>query len=88
MLDTFHMNIEDTSFARSIFDARDFLHYLQISDSNRRYPGGGHIDFGEIVNSLKAIGFTGYLSLQILREPSYRKSAELGLMYLRSLIGA
>jgi len=86
-LDTFHMNIEDTSFARSIFDAREHLHYLQISDSNRLYPGGGHINFGEIVNALKAIGYTGYLSLQILREPSYEESAELGLAHLRSLIG-
>ncbi len=87
MLDTFHMNIEDKSFTKSIYDARDCLHYLQISDSNRLYPGGGHIDFGAIIDALKAIGFNGYLSLQILREPSYEKSAELGLMHLKSLIG-
>jgi sugar phosphate isomerase/epimerase len=87
MLDTYHMNIEDASFARSIFDAREHLHYLQISDSNRMYPGGGHIDYGEIINALQAIGFDGYLSLQIVREPSYAKAAELGIMHLRSLIG-
>ena len=87
ILDTFHMNIEDKSFAKSIFDAREHLYYLQISDSNRLYPGAGHVDFNEIINSLHAIGFTGYLSLQILREPSYEKSAELGIMHLRSLIG-
>ncbi|MGI9380229.1 MAG: TIM barrel protein [Methyloligellaceae bacterium] len=86
-LDTFHMNIEDTSFARSIFDAREHLYYLQISDSNRLYPGGGHINFGEIVNALKAIDYTGYLSMQILREPNFEISAELGLSHLRSLIG-
>tara|TARA_A100001037_G_scaffold245279_1_gene226631 strand:+ start:507 stop:1316 length:810 start_codon:yes stop_codon:yes gene_type:complete len=88
MLDTYHMNIEDASFARSIFECRDYLHYLQISDSNRMYPGGGHIDYGEIINALQSIGFDGYLSLQIVREPSYEKAAELGLMHLRSLIGA
>jgi sugar phosphate isomerase/epimerase len=87
ILDTFYMNIEDKSFAKSIFDASEHLHYLQISDSNRLYPGAGHIDFGEIINALQAINFDGYLSLQILREPSYEKSAELGIMHLRSLIG-
>ncbi|MBS28629.1 MAG: hypothetical protein CL566_06850 [Alphaproteobacteria bacterium] len=88
MLDTYHMNIEDASLARSIFECRDHLHYLQISDSNRMYPGGGHIDYGEIINALQSIGFEGYLSLQIVREPSYAKAAELGIMHLRSLIGA
>lgn len=87
MLDTFHMNIEDASFAKSIFDAREHLHYLQLSDSNRLHPGGGHIDFGEIVGALDAIGFDGFLSMQILREPNYRTSAERGLMHMRSLIG-
>ena len=87
MLDTFHMNIEDQSFSGSIFAAREHLHYVQISDSNRRYPGAGHIDFGEVIAALKAIGFDGYLSLQILREPDYRTSAQFGLMHLRSLIG-
>ncbi|MBN42044.1 MAG: hypothetical protein CL573_00990 [Alphaproteobacteria bacterium] len=87
MLDTYHMNIEDASFARSIFECREHLHYLQISDSNRMYPGGGHIDYGEIINALQAIDFEGYLSMQILREPSYAKAAEWGIMHLRSLIG-
>ena len=82
------MNIEDAALARSSFECRDHLHYLQISDSNRMYPGGGHIDYGEIINALQSIGFEGYLSLQIVREPSYAKAAELGIMLLRSLSGA
>ena len=88
MLDTYHMNIEDASFSRSIFDAREYLSYLQISDSNRLYPGAGHINFGEIINSLAAINFDGFLSLQILREPDFITSARLGLMHLRSIINS
>ena len=85
MLDTYHMNIEEASFSKSIFDAREYLSYLQISDSNRLYPGAGHINFGEIINSLAAINFDGFLSLQILREPDFITSARLGLMHLRSI---
>ena len=87
MLDTFHMNIEDTSFSASIFDARDYLHYLQISDSNRKYPGGGHVPFRDIISSLQAINFSGYLSLQIERIPDFKTSAKLGINHLRSLLG-
>ena len=87
MLDTFHMNIEDASFAKSIFEAREHLSYLQISDSNRLYPGAGHINFGEIVNALKGIDFRGFMSMQILREPNYYDAAKLGLMHMRSLTG-
>ena len=86
MLDTFHMNIEDISFAHSIFDAREYLGYLQISDSNRLYPGGGHIPFREIISSLKAINFDGYLSLQIEMHPDFRTAARLGINHLRSLL--
>ena len=88
MLDTYHMNIEESSFSKSIFDAREYLSYLQISDSNRLYPGAGHINFGEIINSLAAIHFDGFLSLQILREPDFITSARLGLMHLRSIINS
>ena len=46
---TFHMNIEDTF--QLVFDER-LLHYLQISDSNRKYPGGGHVPFRDIISHL------------------------------------
>ena len=86
MLDTFHMNIEDVSFSQSIFDAKEYLGYLQISDSNRLYPGGGHIPFREIISSLKAIDFNGYLSLQIVMDPDFKTAARLGINHLRSLM--
>lgn len=86
MLDTFHMNIEDASFSKSIFDTKDYLGYLQISDSNRMYPGAGHIPFGEIISSLKAIRYDGYLSLQIVQEPDFKTAAQLGLNHLQSLL--
>ena len=81
------MNIEDVSFAKSIFDARDYLLYLQFSDSNRLHPVAGHVNFSEIINSLKAINFESFMSMQILPEPDYYNSAKLGIMHMRSLIG-
>ena len=86
ILDTFHMNIEDVSFSKSIFDAKEYLKYLQMSDSNRLYPGGGHVPWREVISSLKAIDFSGYLSLQCLMEPDFKTAAKLGINHLRSLL--
>ena len=86
MLDTFHMNIEDVSFSKSIFESKEHLGYLQVSDSNRRYPGGGHIPFREIISSLKAINYNGYLTLQVVMEPDFKTAAKLGIDHLRSLL--
>ncbi|MED5578690.1 MAG: sugar phosphate isomerase/epimerase family protein [Nitrospinota bacterium] len=86
MLDTFHMNVEDTSFAASIFDSKDHLGILHIADSNRKYPGSGHIPWRDLISSLQAINYEGFLSLQIKMDPDFETAAKLGIDYLRSLI--
>jgi len=85
ILDTFHMNIEDVSFSESIFNSRAHLGILHMSDSNRLYPGAGHIPFREIISSLNAIDYTGFLSLQIKMHPDFRTAARLGIAHLRSI---
>lgn len=69
LLDTFHMNIEDADMSKAILDCGDLLGYVHIADSNRHYAGAGHIDLKEIVNSLKAIDYKGYLSAECLPLP-------------------
>ena len=34
MLDTFHMNMEDTSFSESFFDSKDHLGIIHVADNN------------------------------------------------------
>ncbi len=66
MLDTFHMNIEEANPAASIRIARKHLVHLHVGDSNRQSVGRGHINFKEIIRSLKEIGFKGYLAMEPL----------------------
>lgn len=75
LLDTFHMNIEEPSFVRSIIDARDKLFHFHIADSNRWYPGAGHINFQEILNTLSMIEYEGFISGEILPFPDQYTSA-------------
>jgi sugar phosphate isomerase/epimerase len=67
--DTFHMNIEEPSIAGSLRQAGSRIYHVHLADSNRWYPGAGHIDFREVVGALKEAGYTGYLSVEAMAMP-------------------
>jgi len=67
MIDTFHANIEEVSFRDAIRKAGGDLAHVHISDSNRQMPGRGHIDFREVFEALKEIGYRGYVSLELFK---------------------
>lgn len=75
MLDVFHMNIEETSIEQAIRKAGKRVFYVQLSDSNRRAPGDGHIDFESIKQSLAAVGYDGWISAEILPLPDSHSAA-------------
>lgn len=75
LLDTFHMNIEERDVGEAIAAAGDRLGYVHMVDSNRRAPGLGHLDFGEILSALAGIGFDGPIVAEILPEPSDSEAA-------------
>ncbi len=83
LLDTFHMNIEEPSMMESIKAAGDRLFHVHIADSNRWYPGAGHINFDEIVETLHQAGYQGFLSAEILPLPDPDTVAEKTIAYMR-----
>lgn len=85
-LDTFHMNIEEADPVQSIKMVGENLGHIHFADSNRLYPGGGHIDFKKIIAALKDIGYQGYIALECLPCPSPEEAAIRGLRYVRSLL--
>jgi sugar phosphate isomerase/epimerase len=64
--DTFHMNIEDTSLSDALRTAGPKLRHIHLNDSNRLIPGTGHVDFVEVLKTLKEIDFQGYMLLDCL----------------------
>lgn len=76
LLDTFHMNIEEPSPIESIQMAGDRIFHFHVADSNRWYPGAGHIDFLEISRLLKQIGYQGFVSAEIMPLPDPDTSAQ------------
>lgn len=75
LLDTFHMNIEESAFLKPIMKVKKYISHVHFADSNRCYPGKGHIDFNEIVKALANIGYNDYVSGEIMLKPDFNKSA-------------
>ncbi len=85
LLDTFHMNIEEPSIEAGILASRGRLLHVHVADSNRWYPGAGHIDFRPIIDALDQIGYQGFLSAEILPLPDAETAVSKTLMHMRSL---
>ena len=86
MLDLFHMNIEDDSIEGGLRLAGDRLWHVHIADSNRRYPGSGHLDFDSIFATLKEIGYQGYISAEMLPLPDPDTAAQRTIDFLRTYV--
>jgi sugar phosphate isomerase/epimerase len=82
MPDLFHMNIEDASFRDAFENARDYISYVHVADSNRLAPGWGHMPFDEIFGILRDIGYEGYLTAEILPKPEPDLAAAQAASYL------
>jgi len=85
LLDTFHMNIEEASMYTSIAQARDRLFHFHVADSNRWYPGAGHIDFPGILAALRGAGYAGYISGEIMPLPDPMTAAREMIRYLHDI---
>lgn len=68
--DVFHANIEDASFENAIDSMGSRLKHVHLADSNRYFPGWGHIDFDSIYDKLQVVGYSEYVSFECLNLPS------------------
>ena len=87
LLDTFHINIEESSWTeplRRVMKAGKLWH-IHLGDNNRLPPGQGLIDFTAIVRTLHEIGYNGYISAELLAKPDPDTAAKQTLTYMRSL---
>jgi sugar phosphate isomerase/epimerase len=85
LLDTFHMNIEEPSIEASIRACGKSIFHFHVADSNRWYPGAGHLDFKSILKTLFATGYSGWVSGEFLPKPDPRIAAERNIAELRQL---
>jgi len=85
LLDAFHMNIEEPSIEDSIRMAGEKIFHFHYADSNRWYPGAGHLDFKSMLEALYSTGYSGFLSGEHRPDPEPRIAAEAGLKFMREM---
>lgn len=85
LLDTFHMNIEEQDIDTSIRACGSRIFHFHVADSNRWYPGAGHLDFRRILQTLNETGYSGWVSGEFLPRPDALTAARNGLAHLVQL---
>lgn len=74
MLDTFHMNIEETSIGYAIRTAGKYLGHFHTGECNRLCPGQGRTPWREIRDALHDIGYNE----AVVMEPFVRTGGTVG----------
>lgn len=74
LLDTFHMNIEEDSFAEAIKTAGNYLGHFHIGEANRKTPGTGRMPWYEICKALSEIDYQG----AVVMEPFVTPGGQVG----------
>jgi len=86
LLDTFHMNIEEPNLDTSMRACGSRIFHFHVADSNRWYPGAGHMDFAAIIQTLADIGYKGFISGEFMAKPDAQTAAQNSISYLRPIL--
>jgi sugar phosphate isomerase/epimerase len=86
MLDVYHMNIEDDDIYKSFREAGEKCWFVHFTDDNRKYPGGGTLDFKKIISTLGEINYNGYVSMEIMPWPDPDTAARSAIAHLKKFL--
>ena len=84
MLDTIHMNIEETSLTKPVYSCGRSLGHVHLCESNGGVLGRGHIDFKSVLRALKSVGYEGFASVKVYRKASLEEGALSSIEFLRN----
>ncbi|MBM4088389.1 MAG: sugar phosphate isomerase/epimerase [Planctomycetes bacterium] len=64
MYDTFHAHIEEKNTADSIRACANYMTHVHISENDRSTPGQGNVRWQETFDTLKEIGYDGWMMIE------------------------
>lgn len=88
LADTFHMNIEE----RDMWEAMERAHlegklfHVHVADSNRWAPGHGHLDWRGFAETLRRMGYGGWVSGEMQPRPSAEEAIRGTIALLKGLL--
>jgi sugar phosphate isomerase/epimerase len=86
LADLFHMNIEERDLAAAIRGAGKHVGHVHFADSNRQAMGFGHTQPEMAVAALRKVGYSGYLSAEILPLPDPESAARQTILSIRRVL--
>ena len=86
LADTFHMNIEEPDIAESFNKYSSMIKHIHFADSNRWPPGYGHIDFDKIMQVLKDINYSNFISFEMLPLPDPDSAAKEAINNIKQFL--
>jgi D-psicose/D-tagatose/L-ribulose 3-epimerase len=79
LLDTYHMNIEEKDLPRALHDSRHKLVHLHCVENDRGVPGSGQIAWAPMIDTLKAIQYDRWVTLEMFVQAELPVSPDLGI---------
>ena len=65
LLDSYHMNIEEKDVGAAIRGSREHLVHVHCVENDRGAPGSGHLPWDALFAALEAVGYDGWLTLEL-----------------------
>ena len=69
-----------------IREAKDYMTYVHLVDSNRLYPGNRKLDFHAFLAALADVGYQGWLSVEVFQRPTQDIALEKSAQFLTKLL--
>ncbi len=85
MLDTIHMNIEETSLTEPVHRCGTSLGHVHLCESNAGLFGAGRIDFKSVLDALNSVGYEGFASVKVYRNANREEGIRSSIEFLRAL---
>ncbi len=84
--DVYHQALEERSIVAAWVRGRRHMSYVQLGDSNRLAPGQGFIPWRDLVETLRALDYDGWLSMEHSQLPDSETAARQGYEFMKPLI--
>ncbi|WP_157000482.1 sugar phosphate isomerase/epimerase family protein, partial [Leucobacter komagatae] len=86
--DTFHMSIEEQSISGALRSAGDRTRHVHLGENNRLLPGQGSLNWIDIFQTLKEVGYSGSVNLECSTSGDPQITLPQTAAYLRELIAS
>lgn len=86
--DLYHMALEEVSIpaAIAVGQLSGKMTYFQLGDSNRLAPGWGHLPWVDILHTLAAVGYDGWLAMEFTQQPDSETCARQAHTFVTTVL--